>query len=479
MQVVRYRENMAVNTLTRLRSTNLSTIYVIIALPAMIALSLLISPFGSNDEQDHFLRIVSILNGYSIPEVSYDNDSQRLDKRIAGGYVDAQVLAVAKEVDYGRSGVDPKFKMSLSKIELAMRRYDGGGSVFSEHSNTALYPPLLYTAPIMAIGVAKFFHAPILLWLYLGRIANALVSCGLCWLALKRSTGIAHILLILACLPIFLFQSASLSADALLLPLFLLFSSLLGKAATTSEPNRINDSVLSLTTVVISIGKIAYLPAAALPAFVVWAKTRGYSPRLRNFMLTLLTSLLGWMIWAYIVHDKVFSMKPDVIVDPRQQLQLFLSQPLATIHTFVFTTFSIFPSAIIDSVGRKLGYETVRIPGALCGLLLISVVSAGFVKTESVKYKPVITLSSILISFACFVITVVLLYLQFNEVGAVYISGIQGRYFTPLLVLMCVFLPTLTQLDKDSGYVRFLPVMVGLISAYVTVVIAYMRYWVV
>jgi uncharacterized membrane protein len=463
------------------RAALCARIYLLAAVPIMLALAFLIGPFGTNDEREHFLRAVSIAGGSVVPTASYDPTSKRIEKRVAGAKIDSGVISVADEVPRSKqqrhSWLDPDYRLSRADLAARLAFRHTGNMLFAEHNNTALYPPFLYLGPIVGVWLSSLFDLPVLAWMYMGRLANVILASTLIWGGIRRSRESAPLFLVIGTLPIVLFQSATVSADALLLPIAVMFAAILSRWADRAEISRSDIILLSVATLVIAVGKVAYLPLAALPPAISFIVDRRWSSRQTFLLLWSLFAVLLWASWAYIVRDKVFSMMDHVIVNPGAQIRQMLDFPARNIKTFAHEMRTQISKLLLSSTGAHLGYQTVKLPKFFGGISLMMLLLAALASVHRGRRPVAVVLVAVGAAIGCYLAIYLLLYLQFNAVGSTSIAGAQGRYLTPLMVVVLALLPGLEIRAAWSD--RLLAVLIGWsgLSCLLTVWAVLNRYW--
>lgn len=412
-------------------------VFLFIACPALALLCFLIPPFEAPDEPAHFLRIVSLGRAQWTPQVQR-HDPGAGGAPTAGGSVDSAAgeMALAfvpapgrryRPADvYGNSHTPPAFSAG-----------------YARHSNTAIYPPPLYLPATIAVAIARRAALPVLWWLYLGRLANAAVGVALLFWSIRRSDAAAPAFLLAATLPITLFQVSSLSSDAALLPLVLAYASCVRRIARGDQLGLRANLLLAFAMVVIAVGKVAYLPLVLLPAAMEWLVQGSWTKRARLYALIGGLAGMLWLGWAWIVHDKVFSMYPGVHVDPGAQLRGLVEAPIRATRLFAGTIARDLPSMSFGLVGAQLGWNDLRLPKPFVVMSMAAWLIAALLRPRGKEPSARMFLIGGLAALLCYIAIYLLLYLQFNAVGATSIEGVQARYLTPLAFLLVALLPPL------------------------------------
>lgn len=425
----------------------LRLVHLAIVAPATIVSVFVIGPLGAADEQMHLFRADALSRGVVTPRVI---DGSARD-RGAGGEVDKSLQEwAARFAPQPNSEIVPTSRRALwSSLDTR----DSGVAQDHVHSNTAIYPPLLYAQSALAIFTARATKLPVMTWLYAARLANALVAIGIFAALMQALPSLRPMILVASALPIMLYQTATVSADAVLLPVSVAFGCLLARMfiapPQSTKEQGASTACLAIAMVILCVGKVAYLPFALLPPLAARAVDGHWSARAKRLAMAASLSLLAWASWACIVHDKIFTIRPDVPVDPVGQLKWMFGHPSTALG--VFGTSLADRAAFIgySAMGSHLGDLNFRISHALIFFAMVAVATVvASSRTPSIRPRG---FSAVLWTVAAMVVAIVplLLYVQFNAVGQQNIEGIQGRYFLPVLFLVMPFVPRMRPSSWD------------------------------
>lgn len=445
-------------------------LFLWIGAPAALLLCVLIGPFEAADEPAHYLRAVAIAEGHVLPVVSPPG----APKKAAGAYLDSDAAFLAQDsVNHRGEGKT----YSIAEIRSENRLPPSVKRNFAEHSNTAIYPPLLYVLSSAAVFIASGLGLPVLWWLYLGRLANAVAAILITQAALRRAGDASLLLFACAMLPISLFQLATLSADALLFPLFIAFAVMLLRIQRGEARRRGETLLLAGATLFVCAGKVAYLPLAILPPLAGRLADKRWSSRALLLLGAAALSLLVWLAWALAVQDKVFSIRLNIEINPRQQLHGLISHPIASAIFFIRQMAVLTPKLVIGAVGTRLGWGDLHLPFWLIYPLPILLVASALPATNPDQRFKFVTWAAIGGALVCYCAIFLLIYLQYNAVGAVQIEGVNGRYFTPLAILALSQVPRLKAGKERMRYAWTTAAGCALASTLVTLFWVHQQYW--
>ncbi len=455
----------------RLSARRCAAIYLALASPILLALCCLTGPFQVPDEPSHFFRAVQISHGGFWPIPGPDG-------RSAGGLVDASSIALVDGVrrEIAAFGAGGRFQPGTMLADLD--RETSGPATYASFSNTVVYFPIAHLVPAVAIAVARNAAAPPLAWLYSGRVANALMALAVSYLAIRLFGDAAIFAFMICLLPRVLFEEASLSADALVIPFALLFFVLLAGLAAGRAPGWHVVPAFLLATLFLCVGKLGYLPLVILPPAVACLEGQGRSTVGRLAAVALFASAL-WLAWSLSIIDKTFPIGTHQdAADVHRQLHLVLQDP------------TLFPAALArsfghgkltmlqDLVGPNVGWIHVPImPWPIIVMLALTLAaSAGLQRVGTVLRMPTRCVMATVI-LANVVVIYFLLYLQFTPLAAPRVEGVQGRYFIPLIAAWPVLVPGLPVAGRRRAALEYPLLACGAFGALSTFVMVWTSYW--
>jgi uncharacterized membrane protein len=447
-------------------------IYLCVAAPLLIALCCLTGPFMVPDEPAHFLRAVQISHGGVLPMLGPDGTS-------AGGLVDTAAIALVGDVmgHLAAFGADPR--TALTEIVADGRRDAAGPLSYAAFSNTVIYFPLVYAAPALAIAAARQVGVPPLAWLYIGRLVNAGAALAVSAFAIALFEEAAIYAVVVCLIPRVLFEEASLSADALVIPFAMLFWALLASFAASAMARRFALPAFFLAMLVVCVGKFAYVPLAVLPPMVAAIERRRVPPVAALAAASAL-SVACWLGWSVAVRNHVFTIGPHVgVADTHRQLRAVLHDPArfaaALAGSFRLSQLSLF----LGMVGPVAGWmHDVTLPWPILALSLLTLVAAAFFRRPGPVLRGTARAATGLAVLACVVAIYFLLYLNFTPLGSARVDGVQGRYFIPLLAAAPILLARTPHLGRWRPGFEYALVGCSIVPSLWLIVLVWRGFWV-
>lgn len=426
------------------RSRDCTRWFLIIAVPAVLALCFLIGPLQGLDEASHFYRSVQLSEGHILPVRSPAADAAGDDldvsiAKIGGYYADLSYKHWRQSFGSGPADLAAASSTTLS-----------GTRQFTRFSNTVIYFPLAHIVPALAIAVVKRFDNHPMTWIYAGRVLNAVVALAIIVLAIGYfDTGRAFVF-VLALLPRTLFSLAALSPDALLIPLAMLFAALVYRLATRERLTWLEHALLFVSGLFICTSKLAYVPMAIIPPVIAMLADRRLSRQVSILTISAVVIVVVWLMWMSLISSSVYPIRHNAHIDIYGQLRWVLAHPLGDLmvlrNSFAQTGFGYFNTM----VGGDLGSSEAQLPKWLSGINFAVLAWSAVSTVERTRGRLLelafVTLVATGVSIGIFL----LLYMQYTEVGHYMVDGVQGRYFLPLLPILVAFLPKL-QLSPDRA----------------------------
>ncbi|GAA4175557.1 DUF2142 domain-containing protein [Gryllotalpicola koreensis] len=414
------------------------------------ALFIVITPAGYGlDEQSHVYRaeqisegiwwaqLVDLAEGWGgdVPKTLYDYEQS--------GWLQSNSVDRSKEF-YERSDAFD----ATARRHFGARPYDvDGARVTTDFVNSAVYSPVPYLPAAAGFVIARVVHADVAGALTIARVLNALVYLVIVFAALLlvRDLVSRWLILVIALLPEVVFQSSVITADTFSDAGGLLFTAVVLRLM--SHPIRglrTSTAVLGLAALALAVMKPSYAPLLllilAIPARNLGGTLSGWITKAAAIVVPLVVTAGVYLITAGPSADLVYQ-RADLAAQivPAEQLRHVLTDPIGFAGVII-RTITIFGDSWRVGIVGLFGYDTIEVPEPLkiiaMALLLISGLRAA-------KLRPRTALLWLVAALGVFLAVIGALYLTFMPVGAIYASGVQGRYFLPMLAVAILGLSSL------------------------------------
>ena len=416
-------------------------------------------PMGAvPDEAAHFRRAYEISDFHVISDKDHDG---------SGGRVLPNSINNVFSFDVHKEKYKDLFQIALKK------KYKKGNS-FQRFGNTSLYSPICYAPQVMGIWLGRLFHLPMIIIAYLARLFNLAVFIAIVYLAIKHIPISKYTLVLISMTPISMQAAASCQADTLTnATAFALLSFVLYKINNKKKITRKESIIASSLAIIMSMCKIVYIPICLLlyliPNECFESKKQKY---IRISLLAIITIIIN-LIWLKISSSYLIEFQDGV--NSMKQVRGIINNP---IH-YILVLFSTYESNgvfySLTSIGSYLSFFNIKLSDTYIMFYLLFIIFTFISENDKKKlvlnFKTKIMFSTITI--ICILLISTSLYVQWTAVGESIISGIQGRYFIPLMPMILLLLNS-KEVDskKNNGIYVFL--LVFMINVYALMsVIAY------
>ena len=388
-----------------------------------VIFALLVPPFQSPDEPNHFLRAWQVSEGHFFPE--------KTENRL-GGMLPESLSQVCDSFSFLKNNPSARLKFSTLRHALNIPLQPEKRR-FTDFANTAIYAPTAYIPQAAAIAILRPFGATPLQLLYAARMANLLAWLALVAAALRLLPFLQTTLSAIALLPATLCIAASANADVWNNGLcWWLIAALLSDPVTGHFWKKLAAGII------VAANKLIALPLVLLGFFSNMHR--------RQVLIIAAAAMLAAIAWSqlaqawflpYEAYNPAFrdTQTLNSGVDPARQLAFIAENPIFFVKTALQSLFRVLPSMAAHFVG-KFGWEKNYLPsgwiGALWVMLAALVLSEKNPLTQRQRWGMAGVAALYFIGFA------VTMYALWNAVGAAQIDNWQGRYFlaiAPVVVL--------------------------------------------
>ena len=413
------------------RSWTAPRAFAVLGMVYGLALLVVTPPFGSPDEQIHLARAYLISEGhFRVPGQAPGSEAS----------VPRSIAALFKRMAHTKPARPPRTYRASDLVRTLRQPLNPEARVRAGYLGA--HGPIAYAPQALAIFVGRISEASPAALLYLGRLSNLLAYLVAGYFAITWAPLRKWALCLLLLTPMPLAQAASLSADAPTNALAVLFAAAAWRSLFTRQPriSRFDAVFLVLASALFGLTKPGYWPLAALVLLIPGTRFRDGRQRWLLCSAVLIAALLPSLLWLLGARS-VEPVAASPGVDPEDQLLFMLRNPTR----FMGITLRTVSAALVDyerTLVGVLGHLNIPLPGALYlvhPLALIATAMADPGDPEELSPARRIALAGIVL--ACAGCVFIMAYLGWNPVGAETISGVQGRYFVPVLPLALLALP--------------------------------------
>lgn len=439
-------------------------IFLLIALIYGLSFLVINPPFQVFDEREHFYRAFAITDLQLMPSKLGDN---------SGVLISNNVQEMADQFVW--LSHHPKSQLSLDDIKNNISTtFKGNRSFAIIGSAVATYSPLPYLTSSFAIFVGKSFSSSILFLMYFGRFMNLIMWCFLIYLSIKITPVNKWIFLLLALMPMTVYQAASLSADSLTIGLCFLTISVLFKFSF-DHASEINNKVMStifLLFLLISLSKPIYILIILLFFMIPSNKFENWKQKILIFSVMVLPITLITVTWNLIFKGLVM---PPLGVSVSAQISYIISNPVNLFAIFANTLLNSSNDIISMFIGQVAFLNGLLPFWLVYGYLLLLILTA-LLENKHTEITLNQKLISIFVFFSSSFLIFILEYITFTPVGQSFIEGIHGRYFIPIAPLLLIFLYN-KRFNYEFKYLNLIVIISILVSLSVALFVLISRFY--
>ena len=299
-------------------------IVVILAIIFGLVWIIITPPFQAPDEDWHFFRVFQISEG---DITAFKIGDQK------GAYLPRSIIETVENINPGlKFNSDERQDLELVRKYLSIS-LNVQEKIFHPSPNS--YSPIGYLPQLCGIFIGKFLSLSPLIIMYLGRFFNLVCWIFLMYWAIRITPTNRWLFLVIAMMPMNLFLASSLSIDALLNSLTLLYiACVFHLSSKNSEIKRKWLATLWIISVAIPLIKPVYyfiIPIfLIIPKHLMDSQKRYYG----YFCFIMISSLFSTSLWHVLNRDLMVTFLP--YTSPTEQFLHVLKNRILTCHSMSF-----------------------------------------------------------------------------------------------------------------------------------------------
>lgn len=454
-------------SITQLKDVEPEKAFIALGLIFGILFLIVTPPVQVVDESTHFYKALSLADGHVLSEKQGDETGFYIPESVVnlvGAYQNLPFHSNNRiTVGYTSSLVDPPIWRNDSKT-------------FADVSGVAVvyYPPVPYLASASAISIGKFFNLPILMLMYLGRFVNLLLYIFLVCMAIRVTPIHKWVFLLLALMPMALFQGASLSADSFTIGVSCLIIAYIFKLAFDDKKVDFDTKdtlILGLLFGMLALSKQVYCLLIFLFFMIPPSKFGGWKKKLLKFLYICLPVMLIIIFWSFLAAG---------LYNPqgtRSQLLSVLENPLLFLNSLKVTIMDKFYYGLLMFVG-DLGWLDTPLPKWLVYCYITILILTSLMDKNDIKISLKQRLVPLFTFTLIFVSVFLLEYVTWSVTDNI-VTGVQGRYFIPIAPLLFMFFYNNKLRISSKWRWNWLTILAIFLTLSVTLFIVVKRYYII
>ncbi|MDE5907239.1 MAG: DUF2142 domain-containing protein [Lachnospiraceae bacterium] len=313
------------------------------------------------------------------------------------------------------------------------------GSVLHNNVNMALYSPISYVFQVLGIGIADLLSNNTYILVLAGSASNIIGCTLLLYYAVKYIPYGKEVLVFISLLPMALQERASLSVDAITYAaVAAIVSFCLYMRHRKAKMNRWEITLMYLLIALVSSCKVVYFPAALL--FVVIPRERFGDKKsgLLHKMVAMVEVAVFSMGWLLIAGNYLGNTRAGG--GTAEKVQFIFQNPGRYLYILDKMFWKNEECLIGEMLGSKLGSLNIAVNVILLMFIVMLFYKVYYKEKRQRKQADYLAETVLLcLSLGIIFLIATSLYIQWTDISAstYAIEGLQGRYFLPVLPLIC------------------------------------------
>lgn len=408
---------------TSKKKMKIETKYLILAIFIYSVFLLLMPIFTGHDEYYHWFRAYEVSEGKLVSGIQ---DKQALSKMPVG--VGAAMNEEYQNVNY--NSVKESLGIKIDK------------TVTGNHdmSTVAVYSPVQYIPQATGIKLASLFTNHSVFLAYAGRFMNMIFAIAMIYMAIRIIPIGKKMLFALAFFPIFVEGVTTLSPDGITNVTSILFIAYILRLLKNKAVNNRDVTILTILGIVIGLSKIVYIPLVFLVLLLPKKYFKNSKSYWTSILIILLSSVMANLIWLFISSRYLALYRNGA---SSVQTHYVLTHLIEYAQIFLGTIGENFDYYFMTLVGRDLAWGGLVVIYPIIIYTIFWLFIVGCIN-EKDNIKDLYTKKNLFVIFLILLCIVGLvftsLFVQWTSPGVSIISGVQGRYFLPLMPLVGLLL---------------------------------------
>lgn len=399
------------------------TAFLLIVPMFCIIMSLVIPLGRGHDETVQFYREYGIVNG----------------EILAGNQIMVPVaLRNTFETIYSDSRLTNK---SYLEILECNEQIDTNSKEYVWITTTSIYNPVQYTGTLVGLFLAKLITKTPIIFMYLGRLSNIVISVILLYKAIKMMPFGKKILLLASIIPIAIEGFSTLSSDGFTIAICYFFIAYILNLAFNKEIKILSKKhkiFIGVLSCIIACCKIVYFPLVLLILIIPKEKYGGLNEKVKEDVLVIFLTILINITWLIFGFSILISRGGE---SGSQTILEAIKNPIKFGQMVLYTINNNSNKYLLSAFGNQLEWGE-QVDGTTFVIAFIALTTFITLTDESIKKKFSNKQKIVLGIVVIMIIGLIFcsLYVQWTQIESPEIQGVQGRYFIPIMPILLLLL---------------------------------------
>ncbi len=312
----------------------------------------------------------------------------------------------------------------------------------TDNSPFIQYNQVGYLAPGLVLKLSRIIHLPVVLGFRLSKVAILLVYCLLAFLAIKIIPRGKILLATISLLPSSLFLASEYSYDPPIIAGIILYvASFINVLENKNQKVDFKTCLILILSILISsFIKAVYIPLILLLLFIPKEKFKN-EDEFKHFKLGVIlifVLMMGTFVFPTVANPSSYTDLRGGNTSVSEQLKNILHHPFGYLEILKNNAFANFFERLFgEATLYNFGYlQSGKFHSIVYFLVLITLIFTATVDTykkDITKKDKILKIVSLILILGIIVLIWTALYLAYTPVLEKTISGVQNRYFLPLL----------------------------------------------
>jgi hypothetical protein len=444
-------------------------LFIILSIAFGSAISVVVPPLRGPDEIAHFLRIYAYARGELLPAAEVDGRKGILIEREL--YAQLAFFKNAGE----RFAQDRGQGLRYGEIMQEYPAPDGPpdeeeqATKFLPFAGTEGYTPVAYAPYVLAAGIGDLLGLDFPNLLLLMRVLGLITFTAVAAYAIKVTPTLKWALVLIAMLPVSIYNRSVLSADGAALACALVITALCFSAV--QRHGRLWERSLWMTLCTLSKQpQVAFVLLELMVWRVTELRRRWSSLAFVVFPSFVLSPLWVWAVSAEIAAWRLLEAEthPREHFDPLWKLAYMWEHPLH-FPLAAWTAVTVWGDRLWQELIGILGWQDIVLQAwsyVVLTVLLLCVSLETLNLHGGLRARVAITTGVALVGYV--ILVYLIFFLTYTPVDIDHVRGVQGRYFVVALPMAAIFVAATTNVGLSRGLLATTALAGSLISGIVS-----------
>jgi hypothetical protein len=438
-------------------------------------------PLRGPDEISHFLRIHSYSRGELLPITEIDGRKgifveRKLYDRLYFFKNSGERFARSREEGVRYAEIMAEYR----RITGASGDGAAQGPVFAPFAGTEGYTPVAYAPYILAAAIGRLLSLDLPELLFLMRFLGLVVFTAVAAYAIAVTPALKWGFVLIAMLPVSLYNRVVLSADGAALSYALVITALCFRAAWKPLDGRVWERTLWMTLCVLA--KQPQIVFVLLELMV--GRLRELPRQWRSLAIVVLPGVILSPLWVVGVSADVAAWRvrdghnyPPEHFDPLWKLSYMWEHPFH-FPLAAWTAFRDWGAPLWPELIGILGWQDVPLrPWTYLVLtILLLLMPLQKLPLDGATRARVAVMTG-LAALSYIVMVYLIFFLTYTPIDSPHVLGVQGRYFVIALPVGTIFLASLINLELPRGMPALIGITGSMIAGITTVEAVLQAHW--